>query len=177
MTSDPKRLLIRKNAQMLMLRYGFARTSMDDIARECGMSRPALYLVFKNKEDIYRDLVQAIADDCIIAASAALKCKLNKPELLYAMIKASFLDVFEMVLATPHGGELLDLKLGLAADILIDWRNRNTNLLAKAIGGKSASSDAVILLDAIDGLKSRTSDFLEICAGVKRIIALVIRDH
>jgi AcrR family transcriptional regulator len=177
MTIDPKRLLIRKGAQSMMLRYGFARTSMDDIAREAGMSRPALYLVFKNKEEIYRDIVQSIADECIIAATAALAVKSSKSECLYAMIKAGFLDVLAMVMSAPHGAELLDLKSGLALDILIDWRKRNLALLAKAIGGKSAKSDAAILLDAIDGLKSRTTKITEIRIGVKRVIALVLRDR
>lgn len=177
MTSDPKRLLIRKSAQVMLLRYGFARTSMDDIAREAGMSRPALYLVFKNKEDIFRDIVKSIADECILATTAASDLKLSKPERLYAMIKASFLDVLEMVMAAPHGAELLDLKSGLASDILIDWRKRNITQLAKVVGGKSANADATILLDAIDGLKSRTTNFSEIREGVKRAIALVIRSQ
>jgi AcrR family transcriptional regulator len=176
MTSDPRRILIRKAAQTVMLRYGFARTSMDDIARESSLSRPALYLVFKNKEEIYRDLVKSIADDCVLATTAALELKHSKPQRLYAMIKASCLDVLEMVFAAPHGVELLDLKSGLAADILIDWREQNLSLLAKAIGGKSARSDATILLDAIDGLKARTSDMAEIRLGVKRVIALVVRE-
>jgi AcrR family transcriptional regulator len=177
MAIDPKRLLIRKSAQAMLLRYGFTRTSMDDIAREAGMSRPALYLVFKNKEEIYRDIVQSIADECMGAATAALAVQSDKPERLYAMIKASFLDVLEMVISAPHGAELLDLKSGLALDILTDWRKRNLVLLAKAIGGKSATSDATILLDAIDGLKSRTTEIAEIRSGVKRVIALVLRDQ
>ena len=37
----------------VFLAYGFARTTMDDIARAADMSRPALYLLFKNKTDIY----------------------------------------------------------------------------------------------------------------------------
>ena len=32
--------------------YGFARTSMGDIAESAGMSRPALYQYFANKEEI-----------------------------------------------------------------------------------------------------------------------------
>jgi hypothetical protein len=81
------------------------------------------------------------------------------------------------VISAPHGAELLDLKSGLALDILTDWRKRNLVLLAKAIGGKSATSDATILLDAIDGLKSRTTEIAEIRSGVKRVIALVLRDQ
>ena len=36
--------------------YGYRRTAMDDIARGAGMSRTALYLHYRNKEDIFRSL-------------------------------------------------------------------------------------------------------------------------
>src|SRR3546814_16147684 len=34
------------------IRYGFARTTMGDIARASDMSRPALYLLFPGKEEL-----------------------------------------------------------------------------------------------------------------------------
>ena len=37
-------------------RYGFKRASMEDIASEAGLSRTALYLQFRNKEEIFREL-------------------------------------------------------------------------------------------------------------------------
>lgn len=36
----------------LMARYGFRKTSIDDIAREAGISRRTVYVHFKNKEDV-----------------------------------------------------------------------------------------------------------------------------
>ena len=38
-----------KVALDVFLRYGHARTTMADIAREAGISRPALYLMFPGK--------------------------------------------------------------------------------------------------------------------------------
>ena len=37
-------------------RHGVRRTTMDDLAREAGMSRPAVYRYVQNKEDAYRRL-------------------------------------------------------------------------------------------------------------------------
>ena len=34
-------------------RYGYRRTSLGDIADEAGLSRPALYHYFRNKEDVF----------------------------------------------------------------------------------------------------------------------------
>ena len=73
MTGNSKRKKIRDNAKSVFLRYGFQRTSMDDIAKAAGMSRPALYLIYKNKEDIYCDILQALAAEGILAAEQAAK--------------------------------------------------------------------------------------------------------
>ena len=40
--------------------YGYRRTSLHDIAEESGLSRPALYYYFRNKEDVFRALVERI---------------------------------------------------------------------------------------------------------------------
>ena len=45
--------------------YGFRRTSMDDIAKAAGMSRSALYLHYRNKEDIFRSLTQRFMEKAL----------------------------------------------------------------------------------------------------------------
>ncbi|TIN71546.1 MAG: helix-turn-helix transcriptional regulator, partial [Mesorhizobium sp.] len=58
--TDPKRVRILDGAMKVFLAYGFSRTTMDDIARAADMSRPALYLLFKNKTDIFRAIAMMI---------------------------------------------------------------------------------------------------------------------
>ncbi len=43
---------ILKAASVVFQKYGFAKTTLEDIAQECGMKNTALYYYFKNKEDI-----------------------------------------------------------------------------------------------------------------------------
>ncbi|WP_244283707.1 TetR/AcrR family transcriptional regulator [Leptospira haakeii] len=38
------------------LQFGYSKTSMDDIAKQANLSRPLLYLKFKNKEDLYEGI-------------------------------------------------------------------------------------------------------------------------
>jgi len=45
------------------LRYGHARTTMNDVSVEAGISRPALYLVFQRKEDIFAAVIERLIDD------------------------------------------------------------------------------------------------------------------
>lgn len=44
-------------ADRLFTRFGYRRTSMDDIAREAGVAKGTLYLYFTNKEALFRTLL------------------------------------------------------------------------------------------------------------------------
>src|SRR3954463_15785164 len=52
-------------------RHGFKRTTMGDIAEAAGMSRPALYLRVKGKEDVLRAVGAALLASSITRARAA----------------------------------------------------------------------------------------------------------
>ena len=56
-SDDPKQQAILVAAWQAFATYGFRKTSMDDIARGAGMSRPALYLHYRNKEALFAGLV------------------------------------------------------------------------------------------------------------------------
>jgi AcrR family transcriptional regulator len=48
-------------ATRVFLRYGFRRTTMGDIAQAAGISRPALYLLYCNKEGVFQATFEAMA--------------------------------------------------------------------------------------------------------------------
>lgn len=97
--------------------YGFRRTSMEDIARGAGMSRAALYLHYKNKNDIYRSLVQSYYDLAVQGVRQAFAQDLTPTAALRAAFAAQTGPVFEAMLASPHGRELMDTKHAISADI------------------------------------------------------------
>lgn len=45
-------------ALRLFARYGYKRSSMDDIAREAGLAKATLYLHFKGKDDVFRAMIR-----------------------------------------------------------------------------------------------------------------------
>jgi TetR/AcrR family acrAB operon transcriptional repressor len=51
-------LRILEAAAKLMARYGYDKTTMDDIAREAGVSKGALYLVWSSKEELFDALFE-----------------------------------------------------------------------------------------------------------------------
>lgn len=53
-------------------RYGFQKASMEAVARAAGISRPGLYLMFPNKEQLYRATMQGVLDRAQRAMEARL---------------------------------------------------------------------------------------------------------
>ena len=53
MASDKKSRILAA-ARDVFIRYGYKRVTMGDIAKAAGMSRPALYLVFQCKPEIFK---------------------------------------------------------------------------------------------------------------------------
>lgn len=63
---------ILEAARRRFLRFGPRKTTVDEVAREAGCSRTTLYAHFRNKEDLYRSLLEQDAEAFIREASAAL---------------------------------------------------------------------------------------------------------
>jgi AcrR family transcriptional regulator len=53
-------------------RYGFRKTSMDEVARAAGVSRQGLYLQFANKEELFREALVHTLNSQLNAGIAAL---------------------------------------------------------------------------------------------------------
>ena len=70
---DDKRGIILESALTVFITYGFKKTSMDDIAKQAGVSRPALYQLFKNKTDIFRALSHDLMENSVAKAGRAFE--------------------------------------------------------------------------------------------------------
>ncbi len=60
--SKVKRTRILDSSRRLFARYGFAKTTIDDIARKAGVGKASLYYHFEGKEDIFRAVVRLESD-------------------------------------------------------------------------------------------------------------------
>jgi AcrR family transcriptional regulator len=147
-------------------RYGFKRTSMEDIASEAGLSRTALYLQFRNKEDIFRELAAGLHEEALVGAEAALRSDRPLADRLRLAVEAKTLKLLEIIQASPHGSELMDEKNRLCGDLASDSEQRFQAMLAAAfkradetgeigLGDSrlSASEGAELFAHAIMGLK------------------------
>ncbi|RWK36741.1 TetR/AcrR family transcriptional regulator [Mesorhizobium sp.] len=187
---DPKRARILDGAMKVFLAYGFARTTMDDIARAADMSRPALYLLFKNKTDIFRAIAMMLLSRSLKQAKTALAGNGAFSERMTRAIDEALISMTRTVHASPHGAELLDMKSSLA-DLIGGWRSRFAEHVAAAIEseagrngvdltakGLSAKLLADMLLDGLEGMKMRISDPDEqrrAAAALIRVIDLALQ--
>ncbi|MGH3118970.1 MAG: TetR/AcrR family transcriptional regulator [Gaiellales bacterium] len=165
-TTSPTRERILSAAFTLFGRYGFRRTSMEDIANEAGLSRTALYLQFRNKEEIFRELAAGLHEEALLGAEAALDGNQPLADRLRAAVEAKTLKMIEIIQASPHGSELMDEKNRLCGDLATDSEQRFQEMLTRglvraneareinlAASGLSASEAAELFAHSIIGLK------------------------
>jgi AcrR family transcriptional regulator len=166
-TQDPRQKAILKAAFEAFSSYGFRRTSMEDIARGAGMSRAALYLHYRNKEDIFRSLTQFYYDDAVAQVEGVLTQDLPIAEALARAFEAQAGQIFEALLSSPHGDELLDTKYAHGADIAQAGEARLVAVYAGWLRDKAAAGQislavsendpavlAATMLAALQGLKA-----------------------
>lgn len=164
---DARRVRILEGATTVFLAYGFQRTTMDDIARAAEISRPALYLHFRNKSDIYRALAADFLEGMIANAREVLAGDAPLPERLERSLFC-MMDHMVEIEQSPHGAEMLDMKNSLAKDIVTNGRAELLGLIEAAIAGEARRTGARLiktgltpailadlLLDAMDGMKMR----------------------
>ncbi|MFN3723688.1 MAG: TetR/AcrR family transcriptional regulator [Paracoccaceae bacterium] len=112
--------------------YGFRRTTMDDIARGVGISRSALYLHYRNKDDVFRTLAGRYFTEAMVAMEAALMAPGQTPEqALIAAFVAKDGKFMDVVLGTPHGSELLDAGMTLTRDLADQAEARKIAVLSR----------------------------------------------
>ena len=133
---NPKREAILLAANTLFRRYGYRRTSMEDIAKEAGMSRPSLYSYFKNKDEVFRSLSERIHERALYETTRMLEAdpeKTTLEERLEGALAAKLGGVHTFGDESPHGNEICDEANRLCGDIVFDASSRFQALLTAAL--------------------------------------------
>ena len=163
--------------------YGYRRTSMDDIARGAGLSRTALYLHYRNKEDIFRSLAARYFDEALRDMTAALHLP---GQTLEQALRAAFIakdgKFMEAVLSTPHGEELMDAGFAVTGDLVAAGEARMVAVLGEWLAQRalppglgSGPEVAQAIIAAVKGLKTSARSLPDYRAGQARLAALFAR--
>lgn len=191
--TDDKRERILLAAQECFLQYGFKRTSMEDIAQVAGLSRAALYLVFPNKEAIFRAGLEYLNSASYQRAQAAIARPGPFATRLRDALEARYLGFVELIHRSPHGAELVGLHHGLSAEVGQHYDDLFSALLAAALAeaeaagevrllslGMAAGDYVALLIVAHYGLKYRSASIADYRRQVERmahVFAAAIQFH
>jgi AcrR family transcriptional regulator len=151
--------------------YGFRRSSMDDIAMAAGVSRPAIYQLFKNRDDVFRSCVGFAIDQAFSVSEAAARDVEGRQARIRAYLTAFMVYSHRLLVAGPHGRELLEAKSRLApeqAGVMMERLAKELNRLA---GLGEEHRDGMILAQAAAGLKIATRDEAVLVEGLSVLVA------
>jgi AcrR family transcriptional regulator len=115
---NEKELRVLEAAKTVFLRYGYRRVTMQDIAEEAGISRPALYLIYANKEEVFKAAARRLAAESMRAIRAdlgshpSLEAKLNFTFELWTVYP------FQLMLSSPDAKEIVDCTHSFAKDTI-----------------------------------------------------------
>lgn len=74
-------------ASEIFARFGFKKTTVDDIAQALRKGKSSIYYYFKSKEEIFQAVVDREADDLRVKIHAILKSNISAMEKLRAYVK------------------------------------------------------------------------------------------
>jgi AcrR family transcriptional regulator len=164
---DEKKQHIMTAAAEVFTRYGFKKASMQDIADAAMMSRAALYLHFKNKDDLFRSLMTWHHGEALKAAEAAFSSSQSFIARMETALTDFTMTIMAPVKASTHGLELFEANMILAGDINAATSLRLHGLIENAV--KSAISRHEISLAAIGLSAEALADLLYVCLdGIKK---------
>ncbi len=179
---DDKCQTILESALSAFSAYGFKKTSMDDIAKGAGMSRPALYLYFDNKEAILRKLTGLYYERRAIAVAEALSMEGSVSQIIGNAIHVQT-DGMAEIMSSPHGLELLDASVSTASDIVTQGEARLMALYAEWLGREAeqgrirlfdgARETAKMISFALRGVKASATDYQEFTRSNSNLATII----
>jgi AcrR family transcriptional regulator len=130
-SADARRIAILDAATAVFLRYGFKKTSMDDLARAAGLSRQGLYLHFPTKEELFKAGILRLIAATRAAGQAALASELPVDERVLAYFVAIHSPLGES--STENMSELMEATVHLVGDAAAAFEEERTAALARLL--------------------------------------------
>ncbi|MET7391297.1 TetR/AcrR family transcriptional regulator [Streptomyces sp. NPDC005529] len=153
-------------ALITLHRFGYAKSTMQDVARAAGMSRAALYLHFPSKEDLFRAGSRRAHSQALAEVDTALAHQGDVLSRVDLAMTAYFGGVLAQISPSAPAGELLGASLDIAKDIASEAHAalvaRLTSALQTAVAAgevqlstsdATAEDIALLLLAVADGLR------------------------
>jgi TetR/AcrR family transcriptional regulator of autoinduction and epiphytic fitness len=174
---EEKKSKILSAGKGLFLRYGYKRVSMNDIAKAAGISRPALYLVFKNKEEIFKGAYEHWVDEKIFEIEEKAATVRTPKEKLRLAFEIGVVLPTEAMRTSPELNELVERNFGYGSRKLEDLVKRILIPIAPRKRKKSswtAERAAHLLVSAVPGFKQTAETSEDLRLLINDCVSLVL---
>ena len=155
-------------------RYGYARTTMADIAARAGISRPALYLLYPDKEAIFESVIRRMDERKLGEIAEALAPMDDPGERLRTACVSWGLHGVELADAYPDAADLFDLRFAAVRQVYANFEAVVVGLIADRAGRSGIDATPAELARALvygmRGFRNVASNAVE----MKRLILVQV---
>ena len=178
-TPGSKHQRVVERATDVFCRYGFARTTMGDIAEACEISRPALYLLFPDKEAIFTAVVEEMDREKLTSIRAELaSLKGLHAKLLHACLSWGCHGI-DLAAAHPDAADLFDLRFAVVQQVYRNFQSLVVELISEHVRAArmdmSAEQAARALVFSMRGLKEAAVDRRDMQSLITSVVTVFAR--
>lgn len=177
---DAKDTRILEAAADVFMRYGFRRTTMGDLAQAAGVSRPALYLRYCNKEQIFTAVCRRFSAQILEEIRQGVAVQGDLLGQLRFAFELWLVRPFILMAQTPDARDLADCALGFAREAVDEgyaaFEAELLRLLEADPGrvtGLGPAETAHILASTARGFKGTARSVEELRALVEGLLKLL----
>jgi AcrR family transcriptional regulator len=133
------------------LQFGYTKTSMDDVAKEANLSRPLIYLKFKNKEDLYVGVIEYLSEGRFEEADKILASSKSKKQKLTSIYKIFLIEPWEQIIGKPMSADFYIVYKTLFQEVAEKYKRQTLRATEQVLEDKMISETFML---AVEGLKS-----------------------
>jgi AcrR family transcriptional regulator len=181
---EAKQRRVISAATGVFLKYGYGRVTMHDLASAAGISRPALYLIFPKKEEVFRGVVRELARQTSDEVRQGLGALTSPVDKLRFVCEVWIVRPFDWITQSPETREVYESSHAFAQDVVEDSLKSFERDLLSAMArlpkgalprGVLPAHAARLMAGAIVGLKTRCRNSAELRDEIHALIATMIR--
>lgn len=158
-------------AMSVFSRYGYTRTTMNDIAKAAGLTRPTLYQSFPDKEAVFRAVIDEMATQLFATIQEGLAKYQGLAEKLRFACESWGAAGFALVQANPDAKDMFDLCFEPVKNSYIEFAKLVAGILRAPLSKAGLNVDAEelarIVIFSIKGFKETARDVED----MRRLIA------
>jgi AcrR family transcriptional regulator len=146
-----RRKEILRAAQWCFLHFGFGKTALEDIAKRSGISRPLLYRLFKNKEEIFAAVLEDGFEERYSRAEPAVSAGGSKAERLARGLEILLLEPWGEMSGAPMAMEFFEACTAIAPQVEAAQQKRVLKLVQSILGTRDLAEVFLLALEGLEG--------------------------